>query len=98
MTEIDNIADKAAEAVLREYRTNKKGTALAYVRLARKLHASGVSQGRALAIIDKAFPTEAKAFVAAQNRGEKLPILFPRAGESYETRRAKAMARGGIIG
>ena len=96
--ELKKIADEAVEAVTREYRASSKNNPLLYARLARKLHASGISQVRALQIVDNAFPDERKAWIEAENAGRKLPPLFPKQGESYETRRARALARGGIIG
>jgi hypothetical protein len=85
------------DAVLREYRNSVKGSAYCYIKLARKLASSGISKTRALEIISNNFPAEAKAFQDAEQRGEKLPQLFPREGESYELRRSKALARGGVI-
>jgi hypothetical protein len=95
--EAKKAADAITDSVLREYRNNTKGTALAYIRLARKMAGSGLSRTRALELVAVHFPAEHRAFLAAQNRGDKLPPLFPKQGESYETRRARALARGGII-
>ncbi len=92
-----NVASVVNDALL-QYKSNRQGTALSYIRLARKLASSGISRTRALQLVADNFPAEHKAFLAAQERGEKLPVLFPKAGESYETRRARALARGGVIG
>ena len=82
---------------LREYKRNQKGTALGYIRLARKIASSGLPKTRALEITNRCFPQEHRAFLAAQSRGETLPVLFPRSGESYESRRKAAVSSGGII-
>jgi hypothetical protein len=96
---VQNHVDSVVNDVLREYRTNTKGTSLAYIRLARKFAAvPGISKTKALELVSKNFPDEHKAFIEAQNRGEKMPVLFPKEGPSYEQRRALAIARGGRIG
>ena len=95
--ELKKVADSITASVLREYRMSTRNSPLTYVKLARKIHASGLSKARALEIVNTSFPNEAKAFVEAQNSGQKMPVIFQREGESYEVRRARAMARGGII-
>lgn len=97
-TTLQKTADGIVKSVLNEYKMSAKSSPLTYVRLARKLHASGICPARALEIVNTGFPNEARAFLAAQERGEKLPILFPKTGPSYAERRALALKRGGIIG
>ena len=97
-SELKNNVDSIVDDALREYRTNRQGTALSYIRLARKLASSGLSQTRALQIVASHFPAEHKAFLLAQERGDKLPILFPPPGPSYAEKRKQALSRGGIIG
>jgi hypothetical protein len=95
--EVKKTADAVTDDVLREYRTGTKGTAFAYIRLARKMASSGISKTKALELVNAHFPTESKAFLDAQARGEKLPILFPKPGPSYEEKRKVALSRGGRI-
>jgi len=96
-TELKKIADGIVADTLRLHRLSVKNSPLTYAKLARKLHASGVSQTRALQIIDTAFPLERKAWIDAENSGRKLPPLFPKPGPSYEEKRKLALSRGGII-
>jgi len=96
--EVKKTVDGIVNDALNEYRLSRQGTALSFIRLARKLAASGISKTRALQIVANSFPAEAKAYHDAEQRGDKLPILFPKDGPSYEEKRKLALQRGGIIG
>lgn len=88
------IVDDAA----REAQASGHDRATTFIRMCRKFgKIPGLSHFQAMEIAKKHWPGSYADYVRRQNAGERLPVLFERGGESYETRRARALARGGII-
>ena len=97
MTRTD-LKNHVADA-LREYRSSRRDNALTYIKMSRRFAKSpGISRTKALELAAQNFPGSHADFIRRQNAGERLPLLFERESESYATRRATALARGGVIG
>ena len=86
------------EEILKEYRLNRRDSAITFIKMARRFAAiPGITNHRAVELAQSTFAGSYADYVRRQNLGEKLPSLFPREGASYETQRAEAVSRGNVI-
>jgi hypothetical protein len=91
------IQEHVNEAI-RDYRRSRADHALTYIKMARRFaKIPGLSKTKALEIAAHNFPGSHADFLRRQNAGESLPVLFEREGESYESRRVRAVANGGRL-
>jgi hypothetical protein len=85
------------DSAIKEFRRSRPNCAATFVAMSRKLATiPGVTNLTAQQLAQKHFPGSYADYVTRQNRGEKLPVLFPR--EGYEQRLARAVKNGGRIG
>ena len=99
ITAVNKMAEKATDELLRAYRLARKGDALTFIKMCQEAAKfPGYSRYQAQEFAKKRFSVEYADYERRQNLGERLPPIFPREGESYEKRRARALARGGIVG
>lgn len=85
-----------AREIAKEHRAARRNYAGSFITLARRLSkVPGFGNVKAMQLAQEIAPGSYADYVARQNRGEKLPVLFPR--EGVEKRLAAVFANGGRL-